>query len=246
MKYRQIAHVCARILAVVTDALFPKRCPVCNGIIPFCAGEICDGCREKLTKVAEPYCLKCGKPLLNEAEYCSDCRNNDHMYIRGRALYVYDSIMRKSIYRFKYYGKREYAKYYGRAMAEEFGRWYKAIGAEALVPVPIHKKRLAARGYNQAELLAEEISRVVGIPVRKDLIERCESTQIMRELSAQDRQNNLKRAFKIKAYDVKLSTIVIIDDIYTTGSTIDAVASCIRGAGVEKIYYSALSIGRGI
>ena len=106
----------AHIAGFAADCLFPKRCPVCNEIIPFGKGEICEECGDRLTKVKEPYCLKCGKPLITEAEYCSDCIQDRHIYERGRALYVYDDSIRISIYRFKYYGKREYIKYYGKKL----------------------------------------------------------------------------------------------------------------------------------
>ena len=120
------------------------------------------------------------------------------------------------------------------------------INPDALIPVPIHSSRMRSRGYNQAELVARELSRHSGIPVNTKLIQRVKRTKPLKSLSHSERQNNLKRAFKILQNDVKLNTIVIIDDIYTTGSTIDAMTGVLNDAGVKNVYYMALTIGRGI
>lgn len=117
--------------------------------------------------------------------------------------------------------------------------------AEALVPIPIHPSRKRQRGYNQAELLAKVISARTGVPMRCDIVARRKKTTPQKGLDDVERQNNLKRAFKILKNDVKLSTIVIIDDIYTTGSTVDAMTATLQTAGVKNIYYAALAIGRG-
>ena len=121
-----------------------------------------------------------------------------------------------------------------------------SLGAQALVPVPIHKSRQRKRGYNQAQLLAEVLSVYSGIPVCDTLIARCGKTRPQKNLTDRERQNNLKKAFKILQNDVKLSTIVIIDDIYTTGSTIDAMCEILSSVGISRIYCLTLAVGRGI
>lgn len=120
------------------------------------------------------------------------------------------------------------------------------IRPDALVPVPVHPARKRQRGYNQAELIARELSRCSGIPLNTQLIRRTKRTRPLKSLSYLERQNNLKKAFKMWKNDVKLSTIVIIDDIYTTGSTIDAMAQVLQAAGIRRIYFMTLTIGRGI
>ena len=190
--------------------------------------------------------MKCGKTLRQvEKEYCGDCMQQRHLFDRGRALYEYKSAA-DSIYRFKYKGRQEYAAYYARCMIKELGGWIAGCRPDAFVPVPIHSSKRRVRGYNQAEVLACELGRLTGIPVETDLIQRVRKTVPMKELSAVERQNNLKKAFKICRNDVKLDTIVIIDDIYTTGSTIDAMSHELREAGIKHIYFMTLSIGRGI
>ncbi len=190
--------------------------------------------------------MKCGKHIGgSEREYCADCAAHAHLFESGRALFSYQSVS-SSIARFKYHGRREYAAFYAACMADALENFISSCRADAFVPVPLHRSRKRRRGYNQAEVLARELSALTGIPVCDDLIGRVKKTVPMKELSAADRQNNLKKAFKILRNDVKLKTIIIIDDIYTTGSTIDAMCRELKRAGVEKTYFMTLAIGRGI
>ena len=190
--------------------------------------------------------MKCGKELNHEeAEYCSDCMRHRHLFDRGRAVFAYKS-MSDSIYRFKYKGRREYVAYYAECMAGRLGKWILQRRPDALIPVPIHASKLHIRGYNQAEALARELGSILHIPVETDLIKRVRKTSPMKDLSVSERQNNLKRAFKISRNDVKLSTVIIVDDIYTTGSTLDAMSYELRRAGTTRIYFVTLAIGKGL
>lgn len=228
------------------DLLYPRRCVVCDGIVDQKGESVCRKCRGKIIYIKEPYCMKCGKQLKKEEqEYCGDCQKKKHNYIQGTALYDYGS-MADSIFRFKYAGRMEYAKFYGRELYRKKAQWLSMVRPDALVPVPVHPSRKRKRGYNQAELIAREVSRCSGIPLDTQLIRRAERTKPLKDLNNVERQNNLKRAFKLCKNDVKLDTIVIIDDIYTTGSTVDAIAQLLHKAGIAKIYFMTLTIGRGI
>lgn len=227
------------------DIIFPGRCPVCDDAVRPFGALICRACAAKIKYIREPFCAKCGKPLLQEEkEYCYDCTRKKHFYEKGRALFEYNSVS-ASIYRFKYGGRQEYAEFYGRCLAEKLGEQISRWKPDAFVPVPIHRDRMRKRGYNQAELLACVAGRELEIPVLP-IVERCRKTIPQKKLDDAGRQNNLKKAFKICQNDVKLKTIVIIDDIYTTGNTIDAVALELLRAGCTSIYYVALAIGRGL
>lgn len=230
---------------VLADLVYPRRCPVCDGVVNPFGSLVCEACKQKFRYIGEPVCLKCGKHIQKaEQEYCSDCAGRRHLFDSGRALFDYKSVS-DSLYRFKYRGRQEYAAYYARCMAGKLGGWMKSLNADALVPVPIHKSRRRMRGYNQAEALAGELGKLLGIPVRTDLIQRIRKTKPMKDLSAAERQINLKKAFKICHNDVKLNTIIIIDDIYTTGSTIDNMSYELRRAGIKRIYFATLAVGRG-
>ena len=228
------------------DLVFPRRCVVCDRPIDRRRAGVCTTCVNKIIYIKDPYCMKCGKQLKDEnEEFCEDCRKRKHVFVQGVALYDYGS-MSDSIYRFKYIGRQEYGEFYGYDMYRKKGKWLRAIKPDALIPVPIHSSRKRSRGYNQAQLIAEALSTCSGIPVCNTLIARTRKTKPQKNLTEQERQNNLKKAFKILQNDVKLDTIVIIDDVYTTGSTIDAMTEVLHRAGVAKIYFLALTIGRGV
>ena len=230
---------------ILPDFLYPRRCPVCDKAVKPFGSLVCEECVPKIKYVKAPYCQKCGKELKDaRAVFCHDCVNRKHFYDRGMALFAYRSVS-DSIYRFKYRGRQEYAAYYGERMARILGKRILELRPDALVPVPIHAAKKRQRGYNQAEVLANEVGRLLHIPVETKLIKRVQKTKPMKDLSVQERQNNLKRAFKILRNDVKLNTIVIIDDIYTTGSTIDMLTATLQAAGIRNVYFAVLAIGRG-
>ena len=227
----------------IRELLFPRRCPVCDRPVKPAGHLICDICKDKLKYVSEVHCMKCGKPLGKDTEeYCEDRRKKKHKYIQGKSLYEYKSAA-GTIYRFKYGKRKEYAEFLGKEMAEHFGKNIRNWKADALVPVPIHKSRKRQRGYNQAELLAVELGKRLGIPVKSELIVRVRKTLPQKLLKESERQNNLKKAFKIGQNDVKLSTIIIIDDIYTTGSTVNEMADILNKMGIDKVYVLTLAIG---
>ena len=226
------------------ELLFPRRCIVCDEPVEAGKEPVCPSCREELRYIEDPFCMKCGKQLLEEQEYCEDCRSREHAYIQGRSVFQYASVS-DAMFRFKNQGRREYADFFAWEMYRRTKGWLRTVRPDALVPVPIHKKRMKKRGYNQAAVLAERLSAYTGIPVLENWLVREEDTAPLKDLGVQERQNNLKRAFKIVRNDVKLNTIVIIDDIYTTGSTVDAIVQVIRQHMDCRVYVLTVAIGRG-
>lgn len=227
------------------DFIFPPICPICNKIAAGNNAGICPECEGRLPYVGDSYCMKCGKPVDEDEEYCSDCLTCTHEYDEGRAALVYDELTSKSLYRFKYNHKKEYAKVYGRIMTERLGEKIKSWDVDVIVPVPVHKSKMKKRGYNQAKLIADEVSKRLDIPVCHRLVTRNTATTVQKELGAKARQNNLKKAFNVTRNDVKYRTVLIVDDIYTTGATVDAMARCLKGVGIQNVYFVSLCIGRG-
>lgn len=168
-----------------------------------------------------------------------------HNFVRGRALYEYESAA-ASIYRLKYGGRQEYADFFGEEINRYLGDFIRQVKPDGLVPIPLHRSRERKRGYNQAALLARALGEYTGVPVYEKLLVRVKNTAPLKQQNPQERQNNLKRAFNISQNDVKLSTIIIIDDIYTTGSTIDAAAKVLTWQGAAEIYFITLACGAGV
>ncbi len=228
------------------NLIYPRRCPVCEAVLE--PGKlICKVCREKLLFIEEPVCKKCGKPLDSEtAEYCYDCGKKQHSYEAGKAVFLYHGGIRDSLYRYKYSNKREYACFYAAETVRQYGSWIKDRGVDAVVPIPLHKIRQHRRGYNQAELYARMLGEMLELPVFPKALIRVENTRPQKELNDAERKNNLKKAFKCRESIVQSKCILLVDDIYTTGSTIDAAAKELKNAGVEKVFFICVSIGRGL
>lgn len=227
--------------------LYPLRCPICDRP----AGEgrkLCMDCEAELCYASEPSCMKCGKKVWSDDKLlCADCEKRHHLFARGFQLFEYESI-RDSLFRFKYEGRQEYAAFYGEQIYQKLGTTLQNLRPDAIVPVPIHDERLLKRGYNQAELLARELSKHLEVPVESNLICRQKNTKAMKELGPDERKNNLRGAFKLCQNDVSFKTIVIIDDIYTTGSTVDAVCKELFCGitGLERCYFVTLAAGTGV
>lgn len=228
---------------VVLQLLFPLHCPVCDKIVVPFGEKICFSCIKKLKVITSPWCLKCGKQLKNqEKEYCMDCTRHRREFLQGRSLYQYHSVA-PGIYRMKYGNRQEYADFYGEEIIYYLGNFIRYIQPDALIPIPLHSSRQRKRGYNQAELLADAISKYSNIPVYNKILIRRKKTVPLKYLNPQERQNNLKKAFHMVENDVKLKVIILVDDIYTTGSTIEEAASVLKEGGVEKVYFITLANG---
>lgn len=226
------------------EFFFPNHCPICDrALLP--GEEICKPCEKIPRIVRPPVCEKCGKHIEEEGRsFCFDCARTPRAYERGLSLYEYASI-HDSVFAFKYSGRPEYGRYYGRKMAEAYASFIREVNPDAIIPIPLHKDRLRARGYNQAAILAEEISKAAKVPFIGNRLIRPNRTSNQKKLGRGQRQNNMKKAFHIAENDVKLRTVIVVDDIYTTGSTIGAAAAVLRSVGVERIYFLTLATGRG-
>lgn len=237
-------------LKFLAGVIYPERCAVCGKVLP--AGEdngICRDCTSKAELVKSPFCMKCGKPLLGDGEFCMDCMKKETSFICGRAVFVYNKYMKKSIEGFKYYGRTEYAKFYANKMSEVYGRWIESISPDALIPVPVHIKRMMDRGYNQAGIIADILGELTGIQVIHNLLVRRKDTVPQKELTDRERKDNLYKAFETVKQTRELyqnvKCVIIIDDIYTTGSTIEECSYVLKCAHIESIYFLCTCIGKG-
>lgn len=139
---------------IVTELLYPRRCPVCDEIVRTHSvlilssvteqEKICPACMKKLKLLTPPWCMKCGKKLSEDHEFCVDCNRQVHYFDRGRALYEYQSAA-PSIYRMKYAARREYADYFGGEMARYLGSFLRQVKPDGIVPIPLHRKRMKKR-----------------------------------------------------------------------------------------------------
>ena len=229
----------------LVSIFFPRRCPVCDEVIPY-GKKICGICAEKVLYIKEPSCKKCGKQLEDERrEYCGDCSRKRHYYDQGKAIFSYQKAMKLSMYRFKYSGRREYADFFAEEAVTMYGKWLVQRGIEVIVPVPMYAAKKRSRGYNQAEVFARALGREVTLPVEGKLVVRTRNTMPQKSLNDRQRKDNLKGAFQVRTNIVKYSKILLVDDIYTTGATIDAVAEVLKESGAKEVYFLSICVGEG-
>lgn len=228
----------------VCRLLYPDRCPVCDRMLR--DTWICPVCAKKIRYIAQPFCYSCGKQLdSHEQEYCPDCLQKKHAFRQGRAVFRYQGPVRGMLYRYKYSNRRDYTEFFAREAARLYGDWVRRLEIDLVVPVPLSKKRMRRRGYNQADLFGKRFAELCGLAYDAQKLIRIRNTAPQKQLSVQERKNNLKNAFKINGNVVNLKRILLIDDIYTTGSTIDAAALVLKQSGIEDVFYICISIGQG-
>lgn len=227
----------------ILGILYPKTCCFCEKVSET---DICTECRKKIEYVKEPRCKKCGKPIrYEEEEFCHDCRSRRHFFEQGKSIWIHKKPVSSSIYRFKYQNRRIYGEFYAKEMYRIYGNLIRDWEIDVIVPVPLHKKRKRTRGYNQAEIIAKHLGNLTGIETDTKSVVRRKYTRPQKELNDRERQKNLKEAFEVTSNWRKAKNVLIIDDIYTTGSTIDAIAKTLKEAGTQKVWFLTISIGQG-
>ena len=145
----------------------------------------------------------------------------------------------------KYKNKREYLDFYGTALTARYGRTIRRMQADVLVPVPVHATRKKTRGFNQAEILARVIGKKLEIPVMPEMLVRNKKTLPQKDLSAAERLKNLSGAFAAGEIPEGIRSVILVDDIYTTGSTIEACARALRASGISRVYFVVICMTGG-
>ncbi len=228
------------------DLLFPSRCPVCGRILAPDEHMICRKCRKDLPWVREPVCQRCGKPISDpERAYCADCARVDHMYTEGRSALLYEKGVRLSVSRMKFYNHREYIPFYAACLLRAGRPYLASWRVRCIIPIPMHPRKRAERGFDQTVLLARQLSGLSGIPVLEDCLIRVRYTKASRKLGREHRLKNLRGAFQVRKGRKIPQPVLLLDDIYTTGTTMDYAAGALRAAGVKEIFFLTLCTGRG-
>lgn len=237
------------MLQTILDIIYPVRCPICAEIVVPKGDRVCSSCKDKLLYISEPRCKKCSKPIgYEEKEYCSDCERKKYSFDLGYAIWIYNEDMKHSIADFKYHSKKEYAKFYIEEMVRLYGRSIEKLGPDVVVPIPVHKSKYIERGYNQADILARGFGKALGLPVKSKLLIRTKKTLPQKKLSDKERLRNLREAFKYNETEAnscpkKITKVLLVDDIFTTGSTIEACTNILKAQGILEVYFIVLCIG---
>ncbi len=227
-------------LGALGTLFHPPHCAGCD--TPTVVGEhLCEDCLGEIEKrrLREPYCEICSEPFdgaLDRAFTCPNC--HDRRFRFGSAIATYRSrgLVRDLIHAFKYDGRFELRHPLAAWLAQGLGDTrLREPGIDALVPVPLHSRRRRERGFNQAQVLAEGISRAAGLPV-EPLLRRIRYTTTQTNFDRRQRIENLRGAFDLaKGAEVQNRNLVLVDDVFTTGSTADECAMVLRQAGAASV-----------
>ena len=264
--------------SIAVELLFPQKCPVCGDAIPIenrlykpdlsrglpeggslmaaYDALICRDCGKELALIRDPVCEKCGKRLYTgeEERLCHDCREKIRSFLSCRCVLIYDELTRDIISAVKYNSKREYIDLLSLMGADRYGGWIKGLGVRFIIPVPVHPSRLKKRGYNQAELMALGIGRLLNIPVEGKAVIRTKQTLPQKELDRDSRLKNLQNAFQTVPDTIKrirssfgdAVSVLVVDDIYTTGATLDLVSLSLISSGITEVYGLCMAAGTDI
>ena len=225
-------------LRLALDLALPPLCPSCREPLGDGAG-LCAACWSKLSLIEPPYCARLGIPFTYDPGpglLSMEAIANPPAYDRARATVRYDDVARALVHRFKYGDRLDLAPMMGRWMARAGSELL--AGADALIPVPLHWRRLWARRFNQSAALAGAISTLGGPPVLHDVLKRVRATPQQVGLNKDERAENVQGAFKVppeRKAEIAGQRLVLIDDVLTSGATVDACARALLRAGAAHV-----------
>ena len=220
----------------IIKLLYPQRCKYCNIVIDI-RREICHTCENTLQIIEGDICKLCGKKV-NDC----NCGHKKHFYKYICAPFYYDGAASRAIWRFKFRNQTKLSKVFAKDMAKCFDTYYKGYDFDLCTFVPSSKESLKKRGYNQAELLARDFSEITDIPCEEILLKTRE-TKIQHDLLSVERSGNLAGAIELKdGIDLENKRILLIDDIKTTGSTLNECAKMLLIGGATEVFCLTVAI----
>lgn len=217
------------------DLLFPPRCVGCHRI----GSNLCVECLGQIPRLEPPFCTRCGDRVVADG-LCRRCRISPLKIERIRSVVYFQGVLRETIHLLKYRGRAALARSLGQLMAEYWTQH--PLLADVIVPVPLHADRLRERGYNQAALLAREMGRSVGLAVDEGTLVRRRATAPQVELDAKQRRDNVRDAFRCSSDALAGKRVLLIDDVCTTGATLEACAIVLYEGGARSV--QALTLAR--
>lgn len=212
--------------------LYPPTCLVC-GLAAESDSDCCSGCRDDLPTVASG-CARCGLELARSVEQCGRCLARPPCFDAAFPAFAYRGPVEGLVQRFKF--NRDLAA--GRVLAEQMARRIQALQPpmpDCLVPVPLHYRRRWWRGFNQAELLCRDLVRCLGSPEWRPLLRRRQATAAQLALPAERRRGNVRGAFAARPIPPGVRHVALVDDVMTTGSTLDECARILKAAGIQRV-----------
>lgn len=215
---------------VVVDFFFPCRCVGCGKVGEF----LCADCCQQLPRLLPPFCHKCGKPE-SSGGLCATCWGHQTEIDGARSPFRFDGAIRQAIYELKYHNLKAISA----CLAKLLATYLQAnpVPGEVLAPVPLYPRRLRERGYNQASLLTRELGKLVGLPVVEDSLYRFkDSLPQARTATVEGRRRNVADAFTCRGQRLNGRRVLLVDDVCTSGATLEACAAALKAAGAVSVW----------
>ena len=226
-------------LRLLTNLLYPPACSLCQTRLRVSQHVLCETCREAMPASGPPVCHRCGVPIAGAFDArmeCAACRKRPTAFEMARAPWRYDGLARDAIRQFKYHRRWRL----GRWLAEEMTTLARASlpleDVDVVLPVPLHWLKARLRGYNPAGQLADAVARAVDKPYRPRALRRTRWTTTQTRLQGRQRLRNVRGAFAASPRHVRHRTILLVDDVLTSGATVAACATALRRAGARRVF----------
>jgi len=221
----------------VLNFLFPPFCPICGRKLKERESLICERCYENIKTITPPFCKRCGAPLKKGEKGCKYCSQENFYFSTVRGLGFFTPPLSEMIHLLKYERKTKIAERLGILMGNLFRLDPALSDTNIILPVRLHASRLRESGYNQSQLLAEEVSEITGKEIMNYVVIRKKPTKSQTTLSHKEREENLKNAFKVVSPEsIFNKTILVVDDVMTTGTTLNELAKILKEEGAKQVY----------
>ncbi|MDP8262292.1 MAG: ComF family protein [Candidatus Ancaeobacter aquaticus] len=230
------------------DIFYPRHCLLCSDPLSFGEELICPTCSRAVIFTKDPFCKKCARPLVVSVggrDGCYTCKSEKLPFEQLIALGIYEGDLKKCIHALKFEKKEYISKWFSDALVSFIESYSINIrNYDCIVPVPMHPLRKKERGFNQAELIARSLSKKLQIPYARGVLKRVKIGEVQSGLNKKKRQQNVEDAFVVTSPDViKNNTVLLVDDIYTTGATVQSAARLLRVNGARKVSVCVLARG---
>lgn len=232
-----------KVKTVALDLLFPPHCAACQRF----GAWLCTDCLDEIEAIEPPVCRLCGLPLpgADGASVCSRCEVSAIKLDGLRSHAIHGGPLRKAIHQFKYEDLRGLAGLLAQLMVDGWRRLAPSdLKLDAVVPVPLHRNRQRQRGYNQAALLARELGACLELSVVEDAMVRSKATVPQIDLNAEARRANVRDAFEVRGNRLAGMRVLLVDDVCTSGATLESACLALRGAGASSIWACTLTRAR--
>ena len=238
----RLKETATTVWRAVLDFVYPPHCLLCRTPLPEGRIGLCKACWAELRLIEGPRCPRCGCPAQTDQATCRNCVEKAFEFSRMRALAPFNPPVQRLVHMLKYQGRSLVGRILGEALGEALKREALAAEGPEIVPVPLHGSRRRERGYNQSAIIAHAVGGVLGLPVQEGVLQRTRPTKTQTALDLPGRMANVKGVFRVRRAGAILGRpVLLVDDVITTGATVNACTDALLGAGAADVSVAAIA-----